>query len=205
MTTLFIKANDRTEEDSVSVKMYYAFLKCYRDTHPDETIIELDLYQETLPYLGSGMINALYKSTQGATLTAEEKSVKEIVFRHLEQFVSADKLVIAFPLWNLSVPAVLHSYLDYLHHPGKTFKYTKEGSHGLLTDKKVALLNARGGVYATDDRSEMAVNFVRNHLNFFGVTDITTLVIEGHHEFPERSEAIVADGLHRVVQEAKKF
>lgn len=80
-------------------------------------------------------------------------------------------------MWNLTVPAILHSYLDYLHHPRKTFAYTAEGMVGLLPGKKAALLHARGGVYA--EGNEMAVSFLKRQLNVFGITDFTTVVIEG--------------------------
>ncbi|MCP3739707.1 FMN-dependent NADH-azoreductase [Rossellomorea sp. BNER] len=202
-TTLFVKANNRQE--SVTGKLYDAFLESYKASHPYDTVIELDLFQERLPYLDEVMINGNFKSAQGMELTSEEKSVHDVVAMHLEQFMAADKVVMAFPLWNLTVPAVLHTYLDYMHHPRKTFKYTAEGMVGLLPDKKVTLLNARGGVYAEGDPSEMAVSFVKNHLNIFGITDITTVVIEGHNQFPDRREAIIEEGLLKAVQAAKSF
>ena len=67
-----------------------------------------------------------------------------------------------FPLWNLTIPAVLHTYIDYLNRAGKTFKYTSQGQVGLLGDKKVALLNARGGIYSEGAAAdmEMAVKYV---------------------------------------------
>ncbi|MFD9628234.1 FMN-dependent NADH-azoreductase [Peribacillus muralis] len=201
--TLFIKANNRLE--SISGKLYDAFLESYKDSYPNDTVIEIDLYNEPLPYLGDVMISGNFKASQGMQLTLEEKSVHDVVAKHLEQFVAADKVVIAFPLWNLTVPAVLHSYLDYLHHPRKTFKYTAEGLVGLLPDKKVALLNARGGVYAEGDSSEMAVSFVKNHLNVFGITNITTVVIEGHSQFPDQREAIIGKGINKAAQIAKTF
>ncbi|WP_286228406.1 FMN-dependent NADH-azoreductase [Neobacillus mesonae] len=202
-TILFVKANNRQE--SVTGKLYDAFFESYRASHPNDSVIELDLYKEKLPYLGDVMISGNFKSSQGMELTLEEKKVHEIVIKHLEQFLEADKLVIAFPLWNLTVPAVLHTYLDYLHHPRKTFKYTAEGQVGLLPDKKVALLNARGGVYAEGDSSEMAVSFVKNHLKVFGISNITTIVIEGHSQFPDRRVTIIEDGLKKAVETAKSF
>ncbi|MFC0469151.1 FMN-dependent NADH-azoreductase [Halalkalibacter kiskunsagensis] len=202
-TTLFVKANNR--QGSITGKLYDAFLESYRVSHPNDSVIELNLYNETLPYLGDVMISGNFKSSQGMELTTEEKAAHDIVTKYLEQFIATDKVVIAFPLWNLTVPAVLHSYLDYLHHPRKTFKYTAKGLVGLLPDKKVALLNARGGVYAERDSSEMAVSFVKNHLNVFGITDITTVVIEGHNQFPDQSEAIIEEGLQKAAQVAKTF
>jgi FMN-dependent NADH-azoreductase len=202
-TTLFVKANNR--QGSVTGQLYDAFLESYRTKHSNDLVFEVDLYKETLPYLGDVMISGNFKSAQGMELTSEEKEIHDIVTKHLEQFITAEKIVIAFPLWNLTIPGVLHSYLDYMHHPRKTFKYTAEGLVGLLPNKKVALLNARGGVYAKGDPSEMAVSFVKNHLNVFGITDITTLVIEGHNQFPNRREAIIEDGLRKAAQAAKAF
>ncbi|MFD1953181.1 FMN-dependent NADH-azoreductase [Paenibacillus thailandensis] len=202
-TTLFIKANNRSAEHSVSVKMYDAFLSSYKESHPQDSIVEVNLLHEQLPYLGATMIAGNYKFAQGMTLTPEEEAEQRIVRKHLEQFLAADKVVIAFPLWNLTVPAVLHTYLDYLHQPRKTFKYTAEGMVGLLPDKKVALLNARGGVYA--DHEEFAVNFVKKHLQVFGIRDITTIVIEGHNQFPDRSHSIIMEGLRNTALAAKLF
>ena len=201
--TLFIKANNRSAEHSVTVRMYDAFLQSYKDTHPDDVIVQVDLFQEQLPYLGDNMIIGNYKSANGIALTPEEQATHTIVNQHLEQFLDADKIVIAFPLWNLTAPAILHSYLDYLHQPRKTFQYTDKGLVGLLPGKKVALLNARGGVYA--DEEEMAVSFVKKHLRVFGIHNVKTIVIEGHNQFPDRSREIIAEGLQMTEQAAQLF
>lgn len=202
-TTLFIQASNRPAEHAVSVQMYEAFLSSYKESHPQETIVEVNLFHEPLPYLGNAMITGNYKIAQGMTLTPEEEAEQHIVRKYLDQFLAADKIVIAFPLWNLTVPAVLHSYLDYLHQPRKTFKYTAEGLVGLLQGKKVALLNARGGIYAEHD--ELAVSFVKKHLQVFGITDVTTIVIEGHNQYPNRRETIIAEGLRNTALAAKMF
>lgn len=202
-TTLFIKANNR--QGSVTGRLYDAFLESYRVAHPKDAVIEVDLYKEHIPYLDEVMINGNFKSAMGMELTPEEAATRDIVTKHLEQFIVADKVVFAFPLWNLTVPAVLHSYLDYMHHPRKTFQYTEQGLVGLLSEKKAALLNARGGVYAEGDTSEMAVSFVKNHLNVFGITNVTTLVIEGHNQFRDRSEEIIEQGLRQAAEAAKGF
>jgi len=202
-TTLFIKANNR--QGAVTSRLYDAFFNSYREAHPNGTVVEVDLYRERIPLLDDIMISGNFKSAMGMELTEEEQAVRDIVNRHLEQFLAADKLVFAFPLWNLTVPAVLHAYLDCMHHPRKTFKYTEQGLVGLLGDKKAALLNARGGIYKEGDPSEMAVSFVKNHLNVFGITDITTVIIEGHNQFRDRSEEIIEEGLRRAAETAKLF
>ncbi|MFE8699695.1 FMN-dependent NADH-azoreductase [Cytobacillus sp. FJAT-54145] len=204
---LFIKANSRPIDQAVSVKLYQAFLDSYKSSHPEDTIVELDLFKENLPYYNTEMINGMFKLSKGIELTSNEEAATATVTKYLSQFLDADKVVFAFPLWNFTVPAVLHTYLDYLAQAGKTFRYTAEGPVGLLTDKKVALLNARGGVYSEGpaQAAEMAVNFVKNMLSFWGIQETTTVIIEGHNQFPDQAEEIIKEGLEKAVELAKGF
>jgi FMN-dependent NADH-azoreductase len=203
---LFIKANNRPSEQSTTVKLYEAFLQSYRENHLDEEIIELDLFQDHLPYMDNVMITGIFKSSQGHELTPEEQRVVETADKYLNQFLEADKVVFAFPLWNQTFPGVLHTYFDYLNRVGKTFRYTPQGPIGLVPDKKVAILNARGGDYSGERNSkEMGVNLALVNLALFGVTDITTVIIEGHNQYPDRREEIIQNGIEQAVNAAKNF
>ncbi|MCL7749833.1 FMN-dependent NADH-azoreductase [Halalkalibacter alkaliphilus] len=204
---LFIKANSRPIEQAVSVKLYHTFLDQYKESNPDDVITELDLFEENLPYYDTDKINGMFKLSKGMELTTSEQEATELVNRYLNQFLEADKVVIAFPLWNFTVPAVLHTYLDYLAQAGKTFRYTAEGPQGLLTDKEVVLLNARGGVYSEGpaQAAEMAVNYVKTMFNFWGIDNPKTVIIEGHNQFPDQAEEIIEKGLQQAADVAKEF
>ncbi|MDT8861378.1 FMN-dependent NADH-azoreductase [Alkalihalobacillus sp. MEB130] len=204
---LFVKANSRPIEQAVSVKLYHTFLDQYKASNPNDTITELDLFEENLPYYDTDKINGMFKLSKGLELTPSEKETTDIVNRYLNQFLEADKVVIAFPLWNFTVPAVLHTYLDYMAQAGKTFRYTAEGPEGLLPDKDVVLLNARGGVYSEGpaQSAEMAVNFVKTMFSFWGVEKLQTVIIEGHNQFPDQAEEIIEKGLEQAKEVAKTF
>ncbi|MFB6467031.1 FMN-dependent NADH-azoreductase [Cytobacillus sp. Hz8] len=204
---LFIKANSRPTDQAVSVQLYESFLKSYQETHPEDVITELDLFAENLSYYDNDKINGMFKLGRGMELTKAEQTATQIVTKYLDQFLAAEKIVFAFPLWNFTVPAVLHTYLDYLGQAGKTFKYTEEGPAGLLADKKVMLLNAAGGVYSEGPAQsvEMAVRYVQTILNFWGVQDVTTVIIEGHNQFPDRAEEIIHNGLTKAAKLAVEF
>ncbi|GIP35780.1 FMN-dependent NADH-azoreductase [Paenibacillus sp. J2TS4] len=206
-TVLFIKANNRAAEQSVSVKLYDSFLQSYREANPGDEIVELDLFAANLPYYDATMINAMFKSRSGMDLTPEEQSAAELVQKYVDQFISADKIVFAFPLWNKTVPAVLHTYIDYLNQAGQTFRYTPEGPVGLVTGKKVAILNARGGVYSEGPAvaHEMAVNFVVMNLQLFGFTDFTKVIVEGHNQFPDKAAELIQQGLEQAAKAAGTF
>ncbi|MFB0842744.1 FMN-dependent NADH-azoreductase [Paenibacillus oleatilyticus] len=204
---LFIKANDRPADQAVSVKLYDEFLKSYREANPQDQITELDLFAANPPYYNSVMMTGLFKQGKGMELTAEEKAAADVANAYLDQFLAADKVVFAFPLWNFTIPAQLTTYLYYLCQAGKTFKYTEQGPQGLVTDKKVALLNARGSVYSEGPMAsiEMSLNYVKTIMGFIGVTDLTTVVVEGHNQFPDRNAEIVQAGLRQAAQAASAF
>ncbi|GGD93936.1 FMN-dependent NADH-azoreductase [Paenibacillus nasutitermitis] len=217
-TVLLIKANNRSAEQAVSVQLYDSFLESYKEAHPDDTILELDLFKQHLPYLDANLADGLTKVKHGVQLTAEEQKAISIADQYLDQFLNADKVVIAFPLWNMTIPAVLHTYLDYLNRAGKTFRYTPPedikdkndpfaSSTGLLPDKKIAILNARGGVYSQEPTAilEMGVNYVKNTFGFYGVKHIETVIVEGHHQFPEQAEEMIKEGIEKAKIIAKNF
>lgn len=206
-TVLFVKANGRPADQSATVKLYDSFLAAYKETHPQDTIQELDLFAEELPYYDVDTLTGLFKQGKGFELTAVEEQKAANVNKYLEQFLAADKVVFAFPLWNFTIPAQLLTYFFYIIQAGKTFAYTANGPQGLQPNKKVALLNARGGVYSEGPMAalEMSLNYAKTMMNFMGIQDVTTVVVEGHNQFPDKAEAILSEGVKNAANAAAAF
>ena len=51
----------------------------------------------------------------------------------------------------------------------------------------------------------MAVKYVASMMSFFGAKDIEKVVIEGHNQFPDKAEEIIAAGLENAVKVASTF
>ncbi|CAM4188135.1 FMN-dependent NADH-azoreductase [Paenibacillus xylanexedens] len=204
---LFVKANDRPADQAVSVKLYDAFLSAYKESHPGDTVTELDLYNTEFPFYGNTAITGTYKAANGFELTADEQKAASLAAQLQDQFLAADKVVFAFPLWNFTVPAPLVNYIAYLSQAGKTFNYTAEGPVGLAGDKKVALLNARGGVYSEGPMAaaEMSLNFLKTVLGLWGIQNPEVVIVEGHNASADRAEEIVTAGLKLASEVAVKF
>lgn len=204
---LMINSSDR-HEHGVSVKMYNQFLESYKKNHEQDTVEEVNLFEQDLPYYGEKAIVAQTKKAQNAELTDEEQKLVATIESYQEQFTRADKVVIAFPLWNFTVPAPLITYLSYLAQAGFTFRYTANGPIGLAGDKEVALLSARGGVYSEGSpmaNAEMAMKLVRQTISLWGIIDPKELVIEGHNAAPDQKDQILEDGLKEVAAVAERF
>lgn len=206
MNILVVKANNRPSSEGVSSKMHEVFMNELTQTN-DLNINTFDVFKEDMPYFGQDFFNALGKSAQAEQLTDIEQRILTASNKAMDAFLDADVVVFAFPLWNKTIPAPLQTFIDYIYRAGVTFSYNENGPVGLVPDKKVIILNARGGVYSTPEMapSEMSVNYVRMIMNFFGITNIEEVIIEGHAQFQDRAEQIIADGMQEVKAVANRL
>lgn len=208
MNILIVKANDRPATESISSRMFETFYEEVKNNEKLDVTV-YDIYKEDMPYIGQDLFGAFGKMASGEVLTAAEEAVVAANQKARDAFTAADVVVIAFPLWNLTIPAKLQTFIDYIFAGGYTFKYDETGKMvALLPDKKVILMNARGGVYSTNEMQamEMSVNYLRNvFAGIFQNEIIDEIIIEGHNKDPERAQEIIETGLEKVRQAARNL
>ena len=107
-------------------------------------------------------------------------------------------------MWNLSIPAILKAYIDYVSVTGITFKYTEEGPVGLLNNKKAVHIVSRGGEYRNSPY-EMGDRYLRCILRFFGINDIETIAIENLDVVGIDVQEKIQDGIEKSKLIAQKF
>lgn len=197
---LIIKGHPLTSESSLSLKGLDAFTAAYQAANPTDSIEILDVFDGTIPSLDTELVGAMF-ADKGAVLSDSQKA-KFARFNELtDQFLSADKVVIASPLYNLMIPTELRAWIDAICVAGKTFKYTAEGPVGLTNGKKVLHLQAKGGVYKNQDPATVYMTTI---FNFIGA-DYTEIAIEGHAYDPTQTEALLADFIGKVEASAQTF
>ena len=202
---LLVKGHPLTSETSFSVKGLEAFKAAYQAANPNDTITVLDVFADNVPEIDADIASAFNTLAAGGEFGAlsPEQQAKVGRFGELtDQFLAADKVVIANPLWNLQIPTRLKAWIDTINVAGKTFKYTAEGPVGLATGKKVLHIHANGGVYGGNDFASVYLNGI---LNFIGIDDITSVYIEGHAYAPEQADQILADAVAKLETIAKTF
>ncbi|EMA6344081.1 FMN-dependent NADH-azoreductase [Bacillus cytotoxicus] len=207
---LYITAHPFDETRSYSMEVGKVFLESYKELHPNDEIVHLDLYKADIPYLDTDVFNGWEKLRLGIPL--HELSPIEIskVGRLAElggQFILADKYVFVTPMWNFSIPAILKTYLDAVAVSGKTFKYTKQGATGLLTGKKALHIQARGDIYSEEPEAhkEMGHRYLQVMMEFFGTSFFEGIFIEGHNKYPEKAEEIKENAMKRAKEVARYF
>jgi FMN-dependent NADH-azoreductase len=204
---LYITANPKPVAESFSLRTGQAFLEEYKKASPQDEVVHLDLYKLDIPMIDADVFSGWGKLANGEDLSSEEKAKVERIAEITDEFVSADKYVFVTPFWNFFFPPKLKAYIDAICIAGKTFKYTENGSVGLLGDKRVVHIQARGGFYSEGPAKELEFGdrYLRTVLGFLGVTDIQTVVAEGMAYDPSKAEGIVAKAIEKAREVAKNF
>lgn len=203
MNVLVVKANNRP--DGISTKMYETFMENLEGAN----VTTFDVFTEDMPYFGQDLFNAFGKLQNGEELSEIESRLLAAKQKATDALSAADVVVFAFPLWNLTIPAALQSFIDYTYAAGYSFKYDENGNLvSLMTDKKYIVLSARGGIYSTPETApmEMCVNYINTVIGgVYGMQKIDEVIIEGHNAAPDKAQEIIAAGLENVKKAAKSL
>lgn len=206
-TLLYITAHPLDELVSASMAAGKAFKESYELSNPNDEVIHIDLFKEYIPQIDGDVFSAWGKMQQGEVLTDEEEQKVNRLEDIVNQFVNADKYVFVTPMWNLSFPPVLKSYIDAVSAVGKTFKYSDEGSIGLLTNQKALHIQSRGGYYTEGPASELESGdrYIKSMMTFYGVPSYETVIIEGHNAEPHKAEEIKQEGIREAKVMGERF
>ncbi|WP_310604999.1 FMN-dependent NADH-azoreductase [Anaerosporobacter sp.] len=197
---LYIKANIKNEGESRTFRISDCFVEEYKKSHPEDEVTTLDLYKENIDFLKAEDIAVLFGEKN-------EESKKNPLLKYVYQFVEADKYIIAAPMWNLNVPAIVKAYIDYVSVKGITFKYTENGPVGLCEGKKAVHVVSRGGEYSEGPAKEfeMGDRYLRTIFGFFGITDFTTIAANRLDDQSQDTEALISKALEKAAEVAKEF
>lgn len=145
----------------------------------------LDLNEAQLPHLTQQEMAAWMTAPEERTQAqAELAAISDALLSGLEE---ADEVVIGLPMYNLGVPSTFKAWIDRLARAGKSFKYTETGPVGLIADKPVTVLAARGGVYAGTDY-DTQTPYIRHIFGLMGITSVNFVYAEGLNMGEEAAE-----------------
>jgi len=196
---LYIKANSKPEELSRTFKISNAFVEAYKQFHPEDEVVTLDLYRENIGFLTEKDVLVHSEAT--------DDSRQSIAVKYARQFRDFDKYIFAEPLWNLGVPAILKAYFDYISQVGITFKYSPTGPIGLCQGKKAINITTQGGAHSEDAATaqEHGNSYIKTMLNFFGIEDYKCVSASKLDIIGMDVEAIVNKAIDEAKELAKSF
>lgn len=221
MKLLYVVANPKLDQDSVSRTLGQKFLEKFKEKHFDVEVTTIDLFKEELPDVDTDVTNAWTKLMSGkeSELTEVEQTKLKIRNEVIEKFMQSDVIVYVTPMWEFSYPSVIKKFLDTVTAVHKTFKYSPEGIPlGLLGEdnKKVIHIQASGGVYssevdpnlATIPTLKMAKNYGNEHLEanmrFLGIDTYYHIYASGQN-MPDLKDSKLKEATEKIVEVIEKI
>jgi len=205
---LYIESSPRGDR-STSAQVARAFLESYQKTHPDDQIRSLNVFDEELPTFDGFTLQAKYSIMHGKDHSPREQQAWQRVEQIIADFKDADKYLLSLPMWNFSIPYRLKQYIDILVQPGYTFTAGDNGYEGLVKDKPMAVIYARGGAYPEGTEAanvDLQKQYIELILAFIGIVNIQTVIVEPSlQEGPEQAEQAVKSAEQKAETIAKEF
>ena len=194
-TVLIVKAHPLDPQKSYALRALEEFETRFASLHPEDMIEIVDVFEDEIPTLDKPLLEAMAAAKKGEEIASEQAERLERYNAFTQQFLSADKIVVVNPLWNLNVPSQLVSWVNTINVAGLTFKYGPEGSIGLIKDKKLLHIQSNGGVYAGQDP---AAQYIKSIFEFLGFKDIQQVFIEGQSADPSQAQAIFEEAMGKI-------
>lgn len=169
-TLLQVNSSGRFE-GSVTRQLSELVVNQIKVEQPGLNVISRDL-ATGLPFIDEQWIGANFTPPEQRSSSHQETlSFSNELVSELQQ---ADTIVIASPIYNFSIPAVLKAWIDLVARAQLTFKYTENGPQGLLKGKKAYVVVASGGV-PIGSEMDFASGYLKQVLAFIGITEVTLI------------------------------
>jgi FMN-dependent NADH-azoreductase len=164
-------------DNSASRQLSRSVVQAWQAAEPGSKVTYRDLAADALSHFSAATLVAA--GTPDELRDAAQKHEAELSADTLQEFLDADAVVIAAPMYNFSVPTQLKAWIDRIAIAGKTFRYTEAGPEGLCGGKKVVIVSTSGGLHAGQPTGVGHEEFLKVFLGFIGITDIEIVRAHG--------------------------
>ncbi|MFA7943802.1 FMN-dependent NADH-azoreductase [Pseudomonas brenneri] len=157
-------------DNSVSRQLSREVVKAWQAAEPGVDVTYRDLASEGINHFSGITLGAL--GTSAELRDAVQKHEADLSASTLAEFLAADAVVIAAPMYNFTIPTQLKAWIDRIAVAGQTFRYTEAGPEGLCGNKKVIVVSTAGGLHAGQPTGVAHEDYLKVLLGFLGITDV---------------------------------
>ena len=118
------------------------------------------------------------------------------------KFWAADRIVVAAPFWDLTFPAALRTYIEYISANGLTYHYEADGCHGDCRGEKLVYLTSGGDV---ERPKSLGVLYWKQLCVMFGIPAFDYVFAGGLDLDPAKTEEILAEACEKARRLAETF
>ena len=180
MTRLLAITSSPNAEGSVSNTLVQDFVDSWKSASPETEITRRDVGMSPPPHLDGATIGSFFTPEEQRDDNAQQDIALSDTF--VDELETADVVVIGAPMHNFGPTSGLKAWVDHVVRVGRTFVYTEDGPKGLLAEKKIFVLGARGGDYSPESPAhsmDLVTPYLKTVLGFIGLDDVTFINAEG--------------------------
>jgi len=164
-------------DNSASRQLSRQVVDAWQAAEPSAVVTYRDLAADAISHFSSTTLVAA--GTTAELRDAVQQHEAELSASTLAEFIAADAVVIAAPMYNFTIPTQLKAWIDRVAVAGQTFRYTEAGPEGLCGGKKVVIVSTSGGIHAGQASGIAHEEYLKLVLGFLGITDIEIVRAEG--------------------------
>lgn len=204
MKTLIVKYIPRYEQSSTK-KLLDAFIEEINNSDVEE----LDLLADVPDMLlDNNLLAYINRNILGLKLLPHEEKLLYTMDRMAAQLKSADIVVVAFPMYNFSMPAIVKAWFDSVIQKGVTFGKENDGKTVISNAGKKALtLISSGGIYNNElfSNREHALSLSNLEFQYMGYSDARGILAEGMAMDEEVKHANLNKSIRHVQELAREW
>lgn len=180
---LVINSSTRIE-NSQSRFLTTLFVEKWQQKFPNDVVKYREIGMTPIPHIDNEWIGASF--TKPENRTAENQNPLKLSNELVKELQESDVIILGVPMYNWGIPSTLKSYIDQIMRINETWKFKsgKPDSNyvGLLKNKKMYLLSARGDSGYGIGEKHAHMNFQTSYLQFIfkilGILDITVISLD---------------------------
>ncbi|EJN25902.1 acyl carrier protein phosphodiesterase [Pseudomonas sp. GM79] len=157
-------------DNSASRQLSGEVVKTWQAAEPGVVVTYRDLAADAISHFSAATLVAA--GTAAELRNAAQQHEADLSAQALAEFIAADAVVIAAPMYNFTIPTQLKAWIDRIAVAGQTFRYTEAGPEGLCGGKKVVIVSTSGGLHAGQATGVAHEDYLKVLFGFLGITDI---------------------------------
>ncbi|MDR9750383.1 FMN-dependent NADH-azoreductase [Pseudomonas sp. SZMC_28357] len=164
-------------DNSASRSLSQELVQAWKAADAGTVVTYRDLAADAISHFSASTLVAA--GTAAELRTAAQQHEADLSASTMAEFLAADAVVIAAPMYNFTIPTQLKAWIDRILVAGQTFRYTEAGPEGLAGGKKVVIVSTSGGIHAGQPSGAAHEEYLKLVLGFIGITDIEIVRAEG--------------------------
>jgi FMN-dependent NADH-azoreductase len=129
-------------------------------------------------FLENNMSAYVNRNFLGKELSSKELESLKKMDDMADRLLDSDYLVMVFPMYNFSQPAIIKAWIDSVAQAKKVFKYTEYGPQGLLKIKEAIVIQVTG-LTPQNASNDFTTKYMEYILKFMGVKNVISTGVFG--------------------------